>query len=94
MKNESFQLADELEKEQEKLKMEIQLKDEKQIKLDELLALIKKKEKKLEKESDRKQKMFIQMKNHEREVTTIQKEIEDFNDSIERDDELRDMYET
>lgn len=34
------------------------------------------------------------MKNHEREVTTIQKEIEDFNDSIERDDELRDMYET
>ena len=94
MKNESFQLADELEKEQEKLKMETQLKDEKQIKLDELLALIKKKEKKLEKESDRKQKMFIQMKNHEREVTTIQKEIEDFNDSIERDDELRDMYET
>ena len=94
MKNESFQLADELEKEQEKLKMETQLKDENQIKLDELLALIKKKEKKLEKESDRKQKMFIQMKNHDREVTTIQKEIEDFNDSIERDDELRDMYET
>lgn len=94
MKQESLDLANESEKELEKLKVEEGVRDERQAKLDELVAIIKKKEKKQEKEVERKQKMFIQIRSDEREITQVNKEIDQYKEEIERDDELRDMYET
>jgi hypothetical protein len=54
---------------------------------------IKKAEKKMDKETERKQKMFIQMKNNEREMVSVGKETAQFNEMFEDKEELRDMYE-
>ena len=50
-------------------------------------------DKRLEKETESKQKMFIMMKNNEREMVTIAKETDQINETIEDKDELRDMIE-
>ena len=50
-------------------------------------------DKRLERETENKQKMFIMMKNNEREMVTIAKETDQINETIEDKDELRDMIE-
>ena len=93
IKKEITESQDELEKEQAKLKIEEEIKDENQTKLTQIEELIKKADKRLEKESERKQKMFINMKNNEREMISIAKETDQITEMIEDKDELRDMIE-
>ena len=93
IKKEITESKDELETEQAKLKIEEEIKDENQNKLTQIEELIKKADKRLDKESDRKQKMFINMKNNEREMVSIAKETDQITEMIEDQDEFRDMIE-
>ena len=93
IKKDITESQDELEKEQAKLKIEEEIKDENQTKLTQIEELIKKADKRLEKESERKQKMFINMKNNEREMISIAKETDQITEMIEDKDEIRDMIE-